>query len=588
MAIEPALMLSDDTSAGRSQARRRMVVKPRRTTLDQVSLVVALAMAILAIYPLSRLAIELFWVDGKPSFDVILKTAMLPGLIVLVVNTLVMVIVSSVIALVIAAIFAWLNERTDARIGFFTDTFPLLPFLLPPVAGAIGWVLLLSPRAGYVNGILRGILDQFGVSLTEGPFTIFSWSGLIFVMTLYQVPYAFLMVVAGLRSMDPSLEEQSRISGAALFQTVRRVTLRALGPSIAGAALLMAWQGFALFSVPAIIGSPAGIEVLAVRIVRVLTFTFPPQVDVALGLSAIVAIFVSITWIVQRRVISAGHNSSFTGKAHHSKIIRLGGWKWPMRGLMIIYIAAAAILPLLALMVVALNGFWSLRINWGRLSLDVFRVSVFEHPITALSLFNSILISVVTATIGIIASVLISQYLLRHRGGLSKALDGTLKLSAVVSHVVVAVAFVIAFAGPPFRLGGTVVILALVYLVLYLPQALAATDAAVGQVSAELSEASRLSGASDAQTFRRIGLPLMLGSLVAGWSLMFTRVAGDLTASALLSGTGNPVVGFRILEIYTNGSFAALAALTLVLVAITFFIVATLFVWQRRLMSWAS
>ena len=45
------------------------------------------------------------------------------------------------------------KQLSEMRIGFFTDTFPLLPFLLPPVAGAIGWVLLLSPRAGYVNGI---------------------------------------------------------------------------------------------------------------------------------------------------------------------------------------------------------------------------------------------------------------------------------------------------------------------------------------------------------------------------------------------------------------------------------------------------
>ena len=46
----------------------------------------------------------------------------------------------------------------------------------------------------------------------------------------------------------------------------------------------------------------------------------------------------------------------------------------------------------------------------------------------------------------------------------------------------------------------------------------------------------------------------MLPGLAAGWSLLFVRMAGDLTASAMLAGTSNPVAGFRILEIY-QGAF---------------------------------
>ncbi len=576
------------TSIAESQDARPRRRRPRATFFDRTGLVVALVLAVLAAYPLGRLAFGLFWNDGRPSLAVFEETLGLPGLLKIVLDTVGVVAASSILALIIGAVFAWLNERTDARFGFLTDTFPLLPFLIPPVAGAIGWVLLLSPRAGYINGFLRSLLEPLGIHLTEGPFSIFSWYGLVFVLTLYQVPYAFLMIAAGLRSLDPVLEEQSRISGAGLFETLRRVTLRALGPSIGGAVLLMAWQGFALFSVPAIIGSPAGIELLPVSIVKLLTFTYPPNVEAALGLSTIVVGFVTIAWLVQRRLVNAGRNSTFSGKAHQRATIALRGWRWPLRALMLAYIAAAAVLPLLALLVVSLNGFWTLDIDVTRFSLDAIWKNVFQHPLTLRALLNSLGIALVVATIGVVTAALVSQYLLRNRGPLPRLFEGALKLPAVVSHIVVAVAIVVAFAGPPFRLGGTVLILGIAYLVLYLPQALVSTDAAVGQVGSELPEASRLSGASDLQTFRRINLPIMLGSLVVGWSLLFTRVVGDLTASALLSGTGNPVVGFRILEIYNNGSFAGLAALTLVLVTITFTIIAVLFLWQRRLMSWSN
>ena len=48
----------------------------------------------------------------------------------------------------IGATLAWLAERTDAGVEW-ASAIPLLPFLLPGLAGAIGWVFLLSPRAGF-------------------------------------------------------------------------------------------------------------------------------------------------------------------------------------------------------------------------------------------------------------------------------------------------------------------------------------------------------------------------------------------------------------------------------------------------------
>ena len=59
--------------------------------------------------------------------------------------------------------------------------------------------------------------------------------------------------------------------------------------------------------------------------------------------------------------------------------------------------------------------------------------------------------------------------------------------------------------------------------------------------------------------------PLYLAGLAAGWSLLFVRMIGDLTASAILAGTSNPVVGFRILEVFEGASYASLAALSTVL-----------------------
>jgi iron(III) transport system permease protein len=549
---------------------------------------VGLALVTLATYPLLRVVVRLFWVDGALTVDPIRNTLAEPDLFELVWNTMVVVLASGVLALVGGSLLAWLNERTDARMGSLTDSLPLVPFLLPPVAGAIGWVLLTSPGAGYINVGIRNVAGWLGMDISTGPLDIYSWYGLIFIFVVYQVPFVFLLVSAGLRSMDTGLEEQSRVCGAGVLRTIRTVTLPALMPSLGGAVLLMAWQGFALFSLPAIVGGPAGIELLSVRIVRALTFTFPPQTDVAVGLSVIVVAFVGVTWYLQSRLLRSGRFATIGGKGQDISRFELGRWRWPVRAVMLSYIVIAAVLPICALVVVALNGFWTPNIRWSQLSFDTIQRTVFDNPLTFRALGNSLRLGVTGATIGMIAAAVVAVVVVRSPRRAGRWVDAGIKMPASISNIVLAVGFLLAFAGNPFNLRGTFLILLLGYIALYLPQGSVAADTAAGQVGEELAEASQVSGARRGRTFWRIQLPLMVPGLVAGWALLFARMTGDLTASAILSGTRNPVVGFRILDVYQNGSYAEVASLSTVLVLVTGVVIAVLMGWSRRRSRWGT
>jgi iron(III) transport system permease protein len=57
---------------------------------------------------------------------------------------------------------------------------------------------------------------------------------------------------------------------------------------------------------------------------------------------------------------------------------------------------------------------------------------------------------------------------------------------------------------------------------------------------------------------------------------------GDLTASAILAGTNNPVVGFRILEVFEGASYASLAALSTVLTFVSMIVIVVLLIVTRR------
>ncbi|HVW42134.1 MAG TPA: iron ABC transporter permease [Amycolatopsis sp.] len=543
------------------------------TPFRVVTGLVVLVFALLVLYTLGTVVFRLFFPDGGFSLAPFRLAFTQPGIGKVILNTVIIVASSGVLALVVGSLLAWISERTDARLRPIAALLPVVPFLLPPIGGAIGWTVLLSDNAGYLNVILRWLLDHVGVHLESGPFNIYSWYGMIILYTLYQIPFAFMLVSAGLSSIDPQLEEAARVSGYGKLKTLRKVTLPALKPSIGGAGLLMVWFGFSLFAVPVIIGPRSGIEVLAVRIVNLLTFSYPAQIEPAVGLASVLVLFVGAAWYFQGRILRSGRNAAVGGKGRRAAPQKLGIWRRPAQALLLLYPVLTLVLPVIAFLIVALTGYWSANVRWDNTSFKMFETVIFKNFQTQLALKTSVILALVGATIGIVAATLIALYLRRAGRIRGRFVDAVIKLPAIFSPIVVGVAFILSVGGTPLNLSGTFLILLLAYLVLFIPQGTVTADAAAAQIAPELIEAARLSGASENRILRRIQLPLMLPSLAAGWSLMFVWMVGELNASALLAGAGTQVIGFQLLDIVTSGTLGVLSALVLLLTVVNLIII---------------
>lgn len=552
------------------------------------SVLVAVFLGSLALYPLLRIGYGLFVTSHGLTIAPLRDAIHVPRFTALIVDTVVTVVGSSALAMVFGAVLAWLNERTNARIGSLTDSLPLIPFLLPPIAGAVGWVLLLSPHAGYINWAIRAVAGHLGWHISDGPLTIYSWYGIIFAYMLYQVPYAFLLISNGLRNTDPYLDEQSQVCGAGLRRTLWRITLPSVRQSLGAAWLLMMLQGFSLYSIPVILGPGAHIDILSVRVIELMTVTYPPKTGAAVGLSLIIVLFVGATWLWQLRLLKRGRHVQLSGKGQRATRVNLGRWRWAGRLALLAYGVVAVVLPLLALVLVSLNGFWTTSIRWASLGLSAFRQTVFGDPLTLTSLKNSLWIGVVGATAGMLFAALVALFVQRTRSRAAGFVDGAIKLPSVFPHLVLAVGFILAFTGKPFNLGGTTLILLLAYVSIYVPLGSVSADAAVSQVGKELPEASAVAGAKAGRTFWRVYVPLLLPGLMAGWAFLFARMVGDLTATALLSGPTNIVVGFRILQVFSNGSFADLASLAVALTAMSSIVVIGVHLIIRRRERWRN
>lgn len=540
----------------------------------------AVGMMLLVLYPLGTAWIEAFTGEGGIA-GAFRLAAEEPNIGRVLLNTVVVVLVSVVLAGVVGCTFAWLSERTDASLGWISRTLPILPMLIPPIAGAAGWVVLGAPAAGYLNSAIRGVLGLVGIELQRGPLTIHSWYGLVFVYVLYLVPLVFLQVAAALRNVDPSLEEASRSSGASPLRTLRDVTIPSVKPAVGAGGLLAIIYAFALFSVPVVIGYPGGIEVLSVRIVNLMR-SFPVQLTTAVTLGLIMmAVIGSGLWL-QRRLLRSNRFATISGRSARPTPIPLGRWKWPARILMIGYVLSTAVAPLVGLILVSVQPFWSGRINWGAMSLDRY-FTLFSGAQTARqALINSVMLATVGATVAMIIAAIVAAYAARGGNSLiGRGADFATKLPGTVSNILIGVAFIAAFAGPPLRIGGTLLILFLAYIVITMPQASFSASAAYAQVGRDLEEASLSSGATQGRTFRRIVLPLMVPGLAAGWAQVFVLMAGDITASAMLAGPGNPVVGAFMLDEVNFGSYGSLTTIAVALILVSSVVVFT-FLWLSR------
>jgi iron(III) transport system permease protein len=253
-----------------------------------------------------------------------------------------------------------------------------------------------------------------------------------------------------------------------------------------------------------------------------------------------------------------------------------------LRLLVALYAVVTVVLPVFGLVIVSFERFWTARIPWSHLTTQNY-TSIFSNgAIEQQALRTSIILAIVGATVCVGVSAVVS-YFARRNGMLGGFSGGTLKIPGAVSHIVLGLAFLVAFTGAPFQLQGTLLLLLLAYVVVYLPQASIAADSAIAQVGSPLEEAAAVGGAGSGRTFGRVTLPLMLPGLLAGWAVVFVLMAGDFNVSQFLASPKTPVVSFALVDRFTSGTFPAVAALGVAITIVNVIIVSIVMVIAQRL-----
>jgi iron(III) transport system permease protein len=116
----------------------------------------------------------------------------------------------------------------------------------------------------------------------------------------------------------------------------------------------------------------------------------------------------------------------------------------------------------------------------------------------------------------------------------------------------------------PFQLYGSIWLIALAFIVRYMPYGMRYSFTGSLQIHRELEEAADVAGAGQLTTFRRVVVPLLLPAIIAGWLFIFLIASKELSMAVLLSGPNSQVMAVAMFDLWSNGQGGELAALGLI------------------------
>ena len=503
------------------------------------------------LFPLVYLAAKAFIVDGAFSLETIKRLYTYEMNLKALLNTLIASGATMVLGTLLAFPLAWLVGRTNLYGKKFFRSLFVLTYMVPPYVGAMAWLRLLNPNVGTINQVIRMIFNMGDI---PGPLNIYSLGGLIWVLTTFYYPYAFITISRAMEKMDPSLEEASRISGASPLKTLFTVTLPMMTPSLIAGALLVFVCAASCYGIPSIIAAPGKVHTVTTRIIDYMGLGDQGMND-ATGLAVFLMVIAIIVLYVSDFVVAKKQYITVSGKSTRPNIVDLRRWRIPMTILVSLFAIIVIGLPFATILITSFKvdvgkGLWEA----GNFTVNQW-TQIFGRTETLSSLKNSLVFGAVTASIGIVVACVMSYLLQRTRIRGRKIPDFLITLGSGTPSVVIALGLIMTMKGNyGVNIYNTAYIMIVAYLIKYLMMGMRTVVSAMSQIHVSLEECSQVSGASWLRTMFKITGPLIFPSIAAGWFLIFIPSFYELSMTTLLYSNSTKTIGFQLYEYWTYTS----------------------------------
>nr|WP_274912980.1 iron ABC transporter permease [Streptomyces sp. WZ-12] len=443
-----------------------------------------------------------------------------------------------------------------------------VPFVLPTVVVGSAFLALVG-RGGLLDNL-------WGVRLDTSVWAIL----LAHVFFNYAV---VIRTVGGLwAQLDPRQEEAARVLGAGRFAAWRRVTLPALGPAVAAAALMVFLFTFTSFGVVQILGGPT-FSTLEVEIYRqTADFLDLPTAAVLtlIQFAAVLGLLGLHAWTVRRR-------ESTLRLVDASRTARRprGRGQWALLWSTLAVIAVLLVLPLAVLVERSFAG----PHGYGLVFYETLHSAASADSTFAVApldaLWNSLSYGAAATAIALLIGGLAAAALTRSRPAagpsgrtpviarLLRGFDGLLMLPLGVSAVTVGFGFLITLDKPPLDLRESWWLVPLAQALVGVPFVVRTMLPVLRAVDGRLREAAAVLGASPWRVWREVDLPMVRRAVLIAAGFAFAVSLGEFGATVFIARPDQPTLPVAVARLlgrageFNYGQAMALSTMLMVVCA---------------------
>ncbi len=467
-------------------------------------------------------------------------------------NSLLLATVVTFVTILMAMPLSLLTTRYEFRGKKIIENLLLLPIVLPPFVGAIGLRHLFG-RFGGINSLLINL----GLVDSADPIDFFGGArfwGVVFIEALHLYPIIYLNLVAVMSNLDPALEQAAEMMGASRWMRLRRIVLPLSLPGLfAGGTIVFIWSFTEL-------GTPLMFDFYRVAPVQIMwgvnDMAVSPRPYALVVVMLLLTVFLYFlgkyyfgraAWTAPTRAMTQRVLKPLTGAKALAAAIPFG--------LLLVF----AVLPHLGVIIASLSppGAWYRSTLPEQLTLAHYSGAV-ANPLVANSIQNSIMYATVATLVDIVLGIMIAYLVVRAKPAGAKLLDAMSMMPLAIPGLVMAFGYVAMSLRWPMpelatffsthnmpwpaslcqitgKAPNPALFLVIAYAVRRLPFIVRSASAGLEQVPVELEDAAKNLGGSSPYTLRRIVLPLIIPSLIAGALLTFSFAMLEVSDSLILA-----------------------------------------------------
>ncbi|MDX2564180.1 iron ABC transporter permease [Streptomyces sp. TX20-6-3] len=483
--------------------------------------------------------------------------------------TLWQALASTGLTLLIALPGAYVFARFEFRGKGLLRAVVTVPFVMPTVM--VGTAFLALVGRG-------GLLDElWGVRLDT---TV--WAILIaHVFFNYAV---VVRTVGGLwAQLDPRQEEAARVLGASRWRAWRTVTLPALAPSVAAAALMVFLFTASSFAVVQILGGST-YSTLETEIYRQTVVRF--DLTTAAVLTMVQFVAVGVVLAVHARTVRRRETALRMVAPEETARRPRGVGQWALFAGVLLSVALLIVLPLGVLVERSFATSHGYGLDYYRALQTPDPSGTFLVPLLD-TIGNSLRYAVVATLIALVigglaaAALTLPRSRLRSRGGtpvagrLVRGFDALLMLPLGVSAVTVGFGFLITLDEPPFDLRASWILVPLAQALVGVPFVVRTMLPVLRAVDERLREAAAVLGASPWRAWREVDLPLVRRALLIAAGFAFAVSLGEFGATVFIARPDSPTLPVAVARLIGRpgelnyGQAMALSTILMVVCAVS-------------------